>query len=88
MMDPNFLAQRPIEWRDRYLFRPISDLPKDVALLYDAIYAERKEKITIQARLSVAHRRLDSANIKLWVMGILLAGEGAAILKLFEMVMK
>lgn len=92
MRDPKIIdttkERIPDDWRRHYAMRPLEKLPQDVTQAFDRIWTLQREKDVINRDLGLAHRRLDSAGIKLWIMGLFLAGEGAVILWLVDQVLK
>lgn len=78
LIDPSS-PRIPDEWRRSYLNRPIERLPKDVMILFDRHVKLEREKDLVHADLIEAQRRLGAADIKIWVLMLLIGGEGAVI---------
>lgn len=83
VQDPNLIEpakpRLPDEWRRNYLMRPLEKLPGDVTRAYDRIYTLEREKDAVNGELLRAHRRLGWANLKIWILMLVVSGEGAVI---------
>ena len=79
---------RPEEWRQNYSRRPIERLPGDVLVAFDKIHNLNREKDQLRADLESAKRKLSSANLKVWVLTLLVGGEGVALTVLFKFVLE
>lgn len=73
------LPRLPDEWRQKYLQRSLERLPEDVTKAYDRIWDLQREKDEINGRLIAAEKALGWANLKIWILGGLVVGEGAII---------
>jgi hypothetical protein len=69
----------PDEWRREYLQRPIELLPKDVTVLFDRHEKLSREKDQINASLIEARSTLRIADLKIWILMLVVGGEGAVI---------
>jgi hypothetical protein len=78
LIDPNE-PRIPDKWRRLYLQRPLDKLPADVTVLFDRQEKLSREKDLVQADLMEAQRRLSSADLKIWVLMLVVSGEGAVI---------
>jgi hypothetical protein len=78
LIDP--AARRiPDEWRRTYRMRPLDKLPEDVTRSFDRIFLLEREKDAINTALLKAQRRLGWANLKIWILMLVVSGEGAVI---------
>lgn len=83
MRDPNLIDESsgriPEEWRRQYLQRPIEKLPGDVVKLFDENFQLRKENNQFRADLLNAQGVLRTADLKLWILMLVVTGEGCVI---------
>jgi hypothetical protein len=70
----------PEEWRKCYLVRPLERLPADVTQCFDRIHTLQREKDAINGALLRAHRQLGWANMKIWVLGLVVTGQGTVLI--------
>lgn len=63
----------PEEWRRNYRHRSIDRLPDDLIVAFDRIHTLQKEKDEIQKELIETKRKLDRANLKIWIMSLIVS---------------
>jgi hypothetical protein len=71
--------RRPEAWRRQYLRRPIKQLPGDVVQAFDQLHQQRREANTMNRALIETQRKLGIADLKVWVLTLVVTGEGAVI---------
>jgi hypothetical protein len=69
----------PIEWRRAYLMRPLEKLPQDVTYAFDQLHQQRRETNTMNRALIETKRKLGIADVKVWVLMLVVTGEGVVI---------
>jgi hypothetical protein len=69
----------PEEWRRNYLVRSPEKLAGDVTRLYDENWLLKRENGRMQQALLDTERRLNSAGLKMWIMGLVLGAQGSVI---------
>lgn len=80
LIDPQ--GQRiPDEWRRNFLLRPIERLPGDVLIAFDRIHTLQKEKDQLQSQLLETQGSLKQANLKIWIMSLIVSPILAAVAK-------
>jgi hypothetical protein len=74
MHDPKLIdvADRriPDEWRQKYLQRPLRELPADVTRAFDRVWQVEREKDQLRADMQQKLRR---ATQKIWLMGLIIS---------------
>lgn len=60
----------PDEWRQRYLERPLKELPADVSKAFDRVWRVEREKDRLRSDMQHKLRR---ANLKIWLMGLIIS---------------
>ena len=60
----------PDEWRQKYLQRPLRELPADVIKAFDRVWQVEREKDQLRSDMQQKLRR---ANLKIWVMGLIIS---------------
>ena len=67
----------PDHWRAKYLDRDVKKLPNDVIHAFDYIHElrkqRRKDKDVIIAELLSTRKRLRRANLKIWIMSLIVS---------------
>lgn len=86
MRDPLLIAQGeqriPDEWRRKYTHeRTLEQIRIDVTGLYDRNWTLRKKNDELLASLLRAQKRLDAANLKIWIMSLIVSPIIGLILK-------
>ncbi len=83
MRDPQLIdpaePRIPDEWRRAYLNRPIERLPRDVTLAFDRLWTIEREKDEMRGELLAAKDQLHWADLKIWILMLVVGGEGAII---------
>lgn len=69
------------EWRANYKQRAIDKLPGDLIIAFDRIHNLQREKEVLQAQLNEANRKLERANLRIWIMSLIVSPIAAAILR-------
>jgi hypothetical protein len=77
----------PQEWRRQYHKRPLDKLPGDITIAFDRIEQQRRDADKLRAALLATQGKLGSANTKVWVLMLIVLGEGAVISWLVKMVL-
>jgi len=73
------LSVRTDELRMAYKKRPLDRLPEDVTHAFDRLSSCERQRDKLQLEVLRLNRRLDSANLKLWILGSAVLAEAGVI---------
>ena len=69
--DDSVQPRLPEEWRKQYLKRQVDRLPQDVTVAFDRVEMRRRENNQLRQALLSTQKKLDRANLKIWVLSLL-----------------
>lgn len=69
----------PEEWRRQYERRSIEQLPGDVIKAFDRLHTQHRELNTTNRALIETQSKLRIADLKVWVLMMIVTGEGVVI---------
>jgi len=81
VQDPNLvpLAARHDWLREAYKKRKLEELPTDVVRAFDRLSRCERERDRLTSKIIALERKLDMANLKIWVLTALVISEGGAL---------